>query len=175
MVSTLLVLAAAAISLALTWALLRGGSVEIRSLEDWEAHKNEIDIEMFRVLVDPGEEYYLRQSFSKLQFRRVLRKRISLALRTLVLIRENAALLTKLGALAKGTDNPALAREAEALSAAALQLRLNLVLMRFCLWIKWLFPSFSVSVPLGEIRYNALLNHLIRLRNYTYREVRIEA
>jgi len=97
MVSTLLVLVIAAVSLALTWALLRGRGAEIRSLEDWEAHKNEIDIAMFRVLVDPAEERYLQQSLSKIQFRRFLRKRIGVALGALVLIGENAALLTKLG------------------------------------------------------------------------------
>jgi hypothetical protein len=174
MVSTLLVLAIAAVSLALTWGLLRGRNAEIRSLDDWEAHKNDIDIEMFRVLVDPAEERYLQQSLSKIQFRCFLRKRIGLALRALVLIGENAARLTKLGELARGAGNPDLVREAEALSAAALRLRMNLVVMRLCLWIKWLFPAWSVSVPVWEIRYNALLSRLVRVQDCAYREARIQ-
>jgi len=174
MVSTLLVLMIAAVSLALTWRLLRDRGAKIRGLEDWEAHKNNIDIEMFRVLVDPEEERYLQQMLSKIQFRYFLRKRIELALDALVLIGENAALLTKLGELARGADNPALVREAEELSAAALRLRMNLVLMKLCLWIKWLLPAWSVSVPVWELRYNALLSHLVRVQNCAYREARIQ-
>ncbi len=174
MVSTLLVLIVAAVSLALTWALLRGPAAEIRSLEDWESRKNDIDIEVFRTLIDPAEERYLQRSLSRLQCRSFLRRRVSLALRAVVLIGENAAMLTRLGELARAAS-PGLSQEAEAMSAAAVRLRMNLALMRVCLWIKWLFPALSVSVPAWEIRYNALLNHLVRVQDCVYREARIQS
>jgi hypothetical protein len=174
MVSTLLVLSIAAVSIALTWALLRGRGMEVRGLEDWEAHRNEVDFEMFRWLIDPAEERYLQQSLSKTQSRNFLRKRIGLALRVMALMGENAALLTKLAELARGAQSTALVREAEALSTAALRLRMNLGLMKLCLWIKWCFPNWSLSVPAWEIGYNTLLNHLVRVQNCAYREARIQ-
>ena len=172
MVSTLLVLVVAAVSLTLTWRLLRGRNAEIQSFADWEAHKSEVDIEMFRVLVDPAEERFLQRSLSQIQFRSFLRKRIAVALRALVLIEKDAALLTRLGELATGASSPDLAREAQELTRAALQLRMNLWLMKLCLCIKWLFPAWSDSVPVRDIRYNALLSHLVRVRVFAYREAR---
>jgi len=174
MVSTLLVLSIAAVSIALTWALLRSRGTEVRGLEDWEARRNEIDFEMFRGLINPAEERYLQASLSKSQSRSFLRKRIGLALRVMVLMGENAALLTKLADLARGAQSTTLVREAEALSAAALRLRMNLGLMKLCLWIKWCFPGWSVSVPAWEIGYNALLNHLVRVQDCAYGEARIQ-
>jgi hypothetical protein len=173
MVSTLLVLGIAAVALALTGALLRGRGPEISTLEQWETRKNKVDIEVFRALLDPAEERYLQRSLSKIQFRGFLRKRIRLALRAAVLIGENAVMLTRLGQLATEAS-PGIAREAQALSAAAVRLRLNLILMQACLWVKWLFPALSVSVPAWEIRYNALLNHLVRVQDCAYREARLQ-
>jgi len=174
MVSTLLVLVVAAVSLTLTWLLLRGRNAEIRSLADWDARKSEVDIEMFRVLVDPAEERFLQRSLSEIQFRSFLRKRIAVALRALALIEKDAALLTRLGELAMRASSPDLAREAEKLTTAAIRLRMNLWFMKLCLWIKWLFPAWSDSVPVRDTRYNALLSHLVRVRDFAYREARTQ-
>lgn len=164
MVSTITTLLASVLSLYLVWTIFRPGLPQIKSLEDWETKNHAVDPELFRVLLDPAEESYLRQSLPPQEFRRFQRKRISLALRWLNLVGENAAMLMKLGQLAKAGANPGLAREAEDLIDAALRLRLNMALAEPCLWLKWLFPDWTLSLPTAEIRYEELLEYFSRIQ-----------
>jgi hypothetical protein len=73
-------------------------------------------------------------------------------------------MLMKLGQLAKMEGNPELAREAEELIHGALRLRVNLSLVQPCLWLKWLFPGWSLSLPAVEMPYEELLTYLSRIR-----------
>ena len=93
------------LSLYLVWTIVRPGLPQIKSLEDWEAKNHDVDPEMFRILLDPAEERYLRQSLPPHDFRVFQRKRMALALRWLDLAGENAAMLMKLGQLAKTESN----------------------------------------------------------------------
>ena len=164
MVSTITILLASVLSLYLVWTIFRPGLPQIKSLEDWEAKNHAVDPELFRVLLDPAEESYLRQSLPPHEFRLFQRKRISLALRWLNLVGENAAMLMKLGQLAKVGANPRLAKEAEDLIYAALRLRMNMALAEPCLWLKWLFPGWTFSLPTTEIPYGEVLGYLSRIR-----------
>jgi hypothetical protein len=80
------------------------------------------------------------------------------------LVGENAAMLMKLGQLARTELNPSLAREAEDLIYSALRLRVNLVLAEPCLWLKWIFPGWALSLPAVEVPYEELLTYLGRIR-----------
>lgn len=164
MVSTLTILFASGLSLFLVWTILRSGPPKIKSVEDWEANKNEVDPEIFSVLLDPSEEKYLRQSLSPREFRLFQRKRIGLALRWLHQVGENAAMLMKLGQLAKTEANPRLASKAEELIYGALRLRVNSVLAQPCLWLQWMLPGSALSLPKIEIPYEELLTGLNRMR-----------
>ena len=110
MVSTLIILLASVLSLFLVSTVLRPGYPPIKSIEDWEARRRQVDPEVFRLLLDPAEERYLRQSFSSQQFRVLQRQRMALALRSLHLVGENTVMLMKLGQLAKAEGNPELAK-----------------------------------------------------------------
>ncbi len=164
MVSTLVILFASGLSLFLVWAVLRPGLPAIRSLEDWEAKKHQVDAEVFRILLDPSEEKYLQQTLLPREFRSFQRKRLALALVALDLVGKNAAMLMKLGQLARTEGNPSLAREAEELIHGALRLRVNLSLVQPCLWLKWLFPGWVLSLPAVEMPYEELLTDLSRIR-----------
>lgn len=164
MVSTLTILFASALSLFLVWTVLRPGFPNVKSLEDWEAKKHEVDPEVFRLLLDPAEEQFLRQSFAPHQFRVLQRRRMALALHAIHLVEENAAMLMKLGQLAKSEANPALTKEAEDLIRGALRLRVNLLLTQPCLWIKWLLPGWAWSFPVVAVPYEELLAYLNRIR-----------
>ena len=168
MVSTLIILAVALVSLWLVWTMLRPGLPLIRGLDDWENKKHDVDLAAFRILLDPAEEEYLRKMFAPAEFRRFQRLRLALALRSLDLIGKNAAMLMKLGQLAKTGANaalaPGLAKEAEDLIHGALRLRVNLMLVQPCLRLKWLFPGWTLSVPAFEIPYEELLTYLSRAR-----------
>ncbi len=164
MVSTITILLVSVLSLYLVWTIVRPGMPQIKSLQDWEAKNHAVDPEMFRILLDPAEERYLRQSLPPHDFRVFQRKRMALALRWLNLAGENAAMLMKLGQLAKTESNPELAREAADLIHGALRLRVNLMLAEPCLCLKWIFPGWALSLPAVETPYQELLTYLGRMQ-----------
>jgi hypothetical protein len=164
MVSTLIIVIAAVLSLFLVWKILRPGLPEVRSLDDWECKKHEVDLAALRILLEPSEEKFLRESLSPVQFRRFQRARCRLALHILELVGNNAAMLIKLGHLARVGANPALAKETDELISRALRLRVNLLFVQAYLWLKWLFPGWMLSVPALEMPYEELLGYLSQIR-----------
>lgn len=164
MVSSITILLLSVLALYLAWTIMRPGLPQIKSLEDWEANNHAVEPELFRVLLDPAEERYLRQSLPPREFRLFQRKRMALALRWLNLVGDNAAMLMKLGQLARTEGNPRLAQEAEDLIHGALRLRVNSMLAEPCLWLKWVFPGWSWALPGLEIPYQELLTYLGRIR-----------
>jgi len=164
MVSTLTILAASALVLWLAWVLIRPSQSQIRSLNDWETKKREIDLDAFRLLLDSAEERYLRSALPRAEFRVFQRQRLALAMRSLDLVGQNAAMLVKLGQLAKAGADPQLAKEAEDLVRGALRLLVNLMFVQPCLGLKWLFPGWTVSVPGFALPYEELLSYLNRIR-----------
>jgi hypothetical protein len=80
------------------------------------------------------------------------------------LMEENAGMLTRLGQLAKMKGDPILTEKADEMLAGALQLQLNLLLGRLCLYLKWVFPSWTISVSALEASYQDLMNCLAHVR-----------
>jgi hypothetical protein len=60
--------------------------------------------------------------------------------------------------------DPDLTRKANELVAAAIELRLNILMARFCLSLKWLYPSWKLSVPTIATRYQHILDSLAHVR-----------
>lgn len=172
MVSTLTILLVSVISLFLVWKVLRPGFPQVKSLEDWESKKREVDPEVFRLLLDPAEEQYLRRTFPPGKFRTLQRRRMVLALHSLRLVGDNAAMLMKLGQLAKSKANPVLTNEAEDLIYRALRLRVNLLLVQPYLCLKWLLPGWTGKFPAVEIPYEELLAYLNRIRQQRQLELK---
>ena len=165
MVSTLLILAVAATALAMVWSLVyRHAQRAALTVADWEKKRPEIDVQIFRSLVDRNEQRYLARRLSRDQFGVDERWRIQLALRMVRLAKENTDMLVRFGASARTKGDPKLAREADQLVVAATQFRLNLMLARCCLWIRWIFPRWQVAVPSIEIRYGHMLDSLVRVQ-----------
>jgi hypothetical protein len=172
MVSTLTILLVSLMSLFLVWRVLRPSFPQVKSLEDWEARKHEVDPDIFRLLLDPAEEQYLRRSFSPPEFRVLQRRRMVLALHAIRMVGENAAMLMKLGQLAKLEANPALAKEAEDLIYGALRLRVNLLRVQPYLFLKWLFPGWTGKFPAVEVPYEELLSYFNRIRQQRQLELK---
>ena len=63
-------------------------------------------------------------------------------------------------------ENAELAREATDLIQGALRLRVNLMLAEPCLWLKWVFPGWPLSLPAVETPYLELLTYLSRIRHH---------
>jgi hypothetical protein len=160
MVSTLITLAVASLALVLAYGLLRRAHTGVRDDFDWEKRKHAIDVEVFRVILDRNEENQLRRFLPTHQFANFQRRRIHLALRMLRLVDDNAGMAMELGRLAKMKGDLALAAKIDEMMATAFQLRLNLLLARLCLYLKLLFPSWTVSLPAFEVRYQHLLDSM---------------
>ena len=173
MVSTLTILFVSVLSLFLVWKVLRPSFPQVKSLEDWESKKHEVDPDVFRLLLDPAEEQYLRRTFPPHEFRALQRRRMTLALHALRLVGDNAAMLMKLGQLAKSNANPVLTKEAEDLIYCALRLRVNLLLVQPCLFLKWLMPGWTEKFPTVEIPYEELLAYLNRIRQQRQLELKV--
>jgi hypothetical protein len=164
MASTLIVLVAALAVLSLAWSLLRQGLSEIRSREDWERKRHNLDAQVFRSLLDHDEERYILRFLTAAQFKGFHRRRIRLILAMLRLVEENAGMLIRLGQLARLKRDPELTRQADELISIAIQFRLNLILARPCLYLEWLFPFWGLSLPALGVRYQHLLNSVARLQ-----------
>jgi hypothetical protein len=160
MVSTLLTLSVALFALVLAYALLRHAHTGLRDNHDWEQRKHAIDVDIFRLILDHNEENQLRRFLPPHQFAKFQRRRIHLALRMLRLVDENAGMAMQMGRLAKMKGDLALAPKINEMIATAFQLRLNLLLARFCLYLKWIFPSWALSLPAFEVRYRHLLESM---------------
>jgi hypothetical protein len=165
MVSTLLTLAVASLALVLAYALLRRTDTRVRGQNDWEQKKHEVDVEIFRVLLNANEELQLRRFLPPKQFIAFQRRRLHLTLRMLRLVDDNAAMAMQLGRLAKIKANSAIAAQVDQMIATAFQLRLNLLLARLCLCLKWIFPSWKLSLPAFDMRYKHFLDSMCASRS----------
>jgi hypothetical protein len=76
------------------------------------------------------------------------------------MVDDNAGMAMELGRLAKMKGDPALVQRIDEMIATAFQLRLNLLLARLCLYLKWVFPSWAMSLPAFEVRYQHLLDSM---------------
>ena len=165
MASTLLILALSVVALAIVWSLLLQTSRTRKfTVHDWEEKKHPIDVQVFRYLIDPNEEHYLELALPRDQFTTFQRRRTQLALRVLMLAKENAEMLTRLGACARTKNDPVLTREADELIAAATQLRFNLLLAKYCLWVRWAFPGWTLALPAVEAQYHHVIQSFLRVQ-----------
>lgn len=171
MLATLLVLSSA-VSFAVIvrcW-LAHGRRAEILNCNDWEDEKREIDIEIFRALVDCDNRHYLCKTLSTRQFQVFQRRRIRLALRMLRLVERNAGLLMEVSKVGRLNSDPVLREQAEELTAQAIQLRLNLLQVRLCLLLQWFFPSWNLSLPAFTARYAQLQESIAPLRQQRWQQ-----
>jgi hypothetical protein len=165
MVSTLLILALSVIALAIVWSLLvQNSQTRTFTVRDWEEKKHPIDVQVFRNLVDPKEEHYLELALPLDRFTSFHRRRTRLALRMVILAKENAEMLTRLAVCAKTKNDPVLTREAERLIAAATLLRFNLLLAKYCLFIRWAFPGSTLALPAVEAQYHKVIESFLRVQ-----------
>jgi hypothetical protein len=160
MVSTLLIVTVAVLALGIGYSLLRNAHVATRARQDSVQNTPEIDIEIFRVLFDRNQELQLRQYLTASQFAAFERRRIGIALRMMRLLDRTAGMLMQRARLTRTNNDPEVAREIDQLIVQAFQLRLNLILARLCLYLKWVFPAWTVTLPAFEVRYQHLLDSM---------------
>ncbi len=118
--------------------------------------------------MDIDEDRYIARSLPHNKCAAYRRKRTQLALRIVQLAKKNTDMVIRLAALTRAQDDPMLIREADYLIAAATQLRFNLVLARYCLWIRWIVPSWLISMPAVGSQYQRLVDSFARLHEHAW-------
>src|SRR5688500_8471474 len=99
-VAVIFVVVALAVML-LLWRATRARSVDVSGLDDLEGKTQPVDLAAFRNLTDPEEEAFLRENLDAADLRRVQRARLRAALEYVRRANQNAAVLLKLGELAR--------------------------------------------------------------------------
>ena len=94
---TIFFIIALAASLALAVFLWAGRRqrAQLRSMEDFRARWQKVDIEAFANLVDPSEERFLREHLPPAEFRRLHRERLLAAREYLSRVGQNAQLMVQ--------------------------------------------------------------------------------
>jgi hypothetical protein len=132
-------------------------------LQAWITHGQKINIGAFLLLVDPSEAIFLWKSLPPLNFRRLQRKRIALALQSVRRMAGNAELLTKVATLARRSGDSEIASAADQLMLLSFRVRMNAFIAEGCLFLRWIFPAWHMRVPIALERYEQLLQNCDRI------------
>src|SRR5258708_19674300 len=117
MVSTLIILAVALAALAAVTSLLfHNSQPRVLTASDWEKNEWNIDVRVFRYLVDIDEDRYIARSLPHNKCAAYRRKRTQLALRLVQLAKKNTAMLIQLPPLTTTHTHPILIRAPNSLS-----------------------------------------------------------
>ena len=159
MIATIIIGCTIAVLLILVWRLTRASKAGADPLQAWGLQGQKVNVDAFRLLVDPDEAAYLWKSVPKVEFRRLQRTRIALALRSVQMMASNAALLMRVAALARQTDDSEIASSADRLIFLSFRVRMSALVAEGYLLVNWTFPSWAVSVPMPLERYERLLEN----------------
>jgi hypothetical protein len=159
MITTIIVVCTILVLLALLWQLARASATGNDPVRSWETRGRKVNLDAFRLLVDPTQGNYLWRSVPKAQFRKLQRKRITLALRFVRTMDSNAALLLSVATGARQAEDQSIVSAADRLMYLAYEVRINALVAEFCLALRWILPSSTISVPMSVERYQRLLEN----------------
>ena len=159
MIATIIIGCTIAVLLILLWHLRTASTAGADVLQLWEVRGQKVNVDVFRLLVDPNEAAYLWKSVPEVEFRKLQRKRTALALRSVRLMASNAGLLMRVATLALQSDNSEIASAAARLMFLSFQVTMNALVSEVYLLLKWIFPAWAIRVPMPLERYERLLQH----------------
>jgi hypothetical protein len=157
MIATIIIACTIAVLLVLLWRLTSASTAGADPLQVWEVQGHKVNVDAFRLLVDPNEAAYLSKSVPKVEFRRLQRLRIALALRVVRTMASNAAVLMRVATVARQADDREIASAANRLMFLSFRVRMNALVAELYLLVKWVFPVWGINVPMPLDRYQRLL------------------
>lgn len=166
-VTIVLIFIACLLPLIFIWISRGGFSAKVPPAE-LASRMRAVDVEAFCNLVDPEEEYFLRSNLPPVLFRSVQRQRLLAATEYVAAVSHNAAILLRVGEVARHHSDPSVVQAGQELANNAVRLRLlcSLVLLR--MWVAILLPGAGLSsTPLAE-RYRHLGGLVRRLNQLNY-------
>ena len=157
MTATIIIGCTIAVLLILVWRLTAASKAGADPLQVWGVQGQKVNVDAFRLLVDPDEAAYLWKSVPKVEFRRLQRTRIALALRSVHMMASNAALLMRVATLARQAGDSEIASAADRLMFLSFRVRMNALVAELYLLVKWVFPVWGINVPMPLERYQRLV------------------
>lgn len=145
MIITSVLVIIALLALVFLIQLARGHSFTSRPVDDPHRHIRAVDVQAFRNLIDPSEEEFLRANLPAAEFRTVQRARLRAAVEYISCAARNAAILVRVGELARRNPDPAIAEAGEKLVDSAIRLRLFALQATAKLYVGIVFPAARVS------------------------------
>jgi hypothetical protein len=145
MIIAIILVVAAALSLAFMLWVAKGRSSAINRVEDLPRRIRPVDIQAFRVLVDPSETQFLWSKLPRAEFRRIQRQRLRAAVQYIACAAQNAAVLVRIGEAARHSSDPSVAAAGEKLVSAAIRLRIFSFQAMLKLHLEMILPGAHVS------------------------------
>lgn len=140
MTAFIIVFVFALVLLALFVYAVRGHNSQLRSLEDFRARWQKVDVEAFANLVDPAEERFLRESLPAAEFRQLQRIRVRVAWEYLGRVGQNAQLMVQAGQIIERHNSGVEAERARAHVLNAMRLRNQVFMARLSLAPQFVLP-----------------------------------
>lgn len=126
-----------------------------------------VDLIAFRNLMDPEEEAYLRQNLSPGQFKLIQRERLRAAFDYVHVVAQNAAMLIRLGELARRSEDALVAQAGQELLDNALRLRVTTLLVQARIFAR-------IAVPRAHIPYSGITDSYENLTGIASRLTRLQ-
>lgn len=122
-----------------------------------------IDMKAFRAITSRNDEMFLRNRLPHSEFSRLKRRRIGVTFLYVKRMANNAAVVIRIGEMARTSANPDVVRLAAQVSETASQIRLQCILAFAKLSIEFAVPSLQLNPATLEPGYQAMRENIARL------------
>lgn len=155
--TTMIVIALALGAVALFYTAARNRSKQSRN------QVRPVDVQALRTLLDRDDELFLRENLPYQRFCRLKRRRIRVTVQYVGRVAGNASVVMRLGASARLSPDPEVARAATQVLDLAAQIRVQCLLAFAKLAAEFALPSLQLTPATLAPKYQALRDHVLRL------------
>ena len=165
MITTIFIILAGFLCLALMYYVVRGGIGPFESAGEAERLFVPIDVLAFQNLIDPDDQRFLRQLLPSKKYRKIQRERVSSCLRYVRCCARNAAVLIRVGETASDDQDPEIRATGQRVISEAIRMRIYAVVLipKVCLW--WVFPDSEFSFAAVGRKYSEMTTAVASLNS----------
>ena len=156
MTIAIILVVASALFLVFMLRMAKGRSVSIRQVADLSRYIHPVDIDAFRVLVDPRETQFLRSKLSGAEFRRIQRQRSRAAAQYIACAARNATALIGIGEAARSSGDSTMAEAGARLVESGIRLRIFSFQAMLKLYVEMVRPGARISAGDLAERYERM-------------------
>lgn len=162
---TLIVIALALCAIGLFYMAVRGRIKGARQAV------RPVDLKAFRTLMDRDDEIFLKERLPRSRFAHLKRQRVSVTMRYVGRIANNASIVMRVGEAARFNSDPEVAKTAAQIMELASQLRLQCLVALGKLSLEFALPSLQLKPAVLAPEYQKLRENVSRLGALQKQEV----